>query len=183
MGQEYRFDDDRVWSEATKIANAAVAKVQEQIRARCREIGIPDRFAPSISLGWHHRGYGNSLKERRDELRKMAQTAVEAQEQKAKTQIELSCLNAQEKLALAGLTSDAARGFIEALPSITDLMPRLSFAEVAGESQPPVAERLLSSNALRQQRFRERRAAALHNVTEPLQVADVTRRNGGEGAP
>ena len=67
--------------------------------------------------------------------------------------------------------------------AIDNLMPLLSFAEVAGESQPPVAERLLSSNALRQQRFRERRAAALHNATEPLRVADVTGSNGGEGAP
>ena len=181
MGQEYRFDDDLVWSEATKIADAAVSKAQEQIRARCREIGIPDRFAPSISLKWHHRGYGNSLKERRDELRKMAVTAIEAQEQKAKTQIELSCLEAQTKLAISGLTSEAALGFVEALPSVNDLMPRLSFAEVAGESQPPVAERLLSSNALRQQRHRERqKAQALRGVTEPLQVVDVTGSNGGE---
>jgi hypothetical protein len=107
---------------------------------------------------------------------------VEAQEQKAKTQIELSCLDAQTKLAVSGLTSEAALGFVEALPSVEDLMPRLSFAEVAGESQPPVAERLLSSNALRQQRFRERQAA-LRDVTEPLQVADVTGGNGGRGEP
>ena len=175
MGQEYSFDQDAVWHEATKIANAAVAKAQEQIKARCREIGIPDQFAPSISLEWRHRGYGNSVKNRREELRKMAQTAIEAQEQKAKVQIELSCLDAQTKLATAGLTSDAARGFIEALPSIGDLMPRLSFAEIAGEAQPPVAERLLNSNALRQQRHRERQKA-LRNATEPLQVAE---RNGG----
>jgi hypothetical protein len=174
MGQEYSFDDDHVWAEAAKIANAAVSKTQEQIKARCREIGIPDRFAPSISLAWHHRGYGNLIKERRDELRKMAQTAVAAQEQKAKTQIELSCLDAQTKLAISGLT-DMARGFIESLPSIEELMPRLSFAEVAGESKPPVAERLVSSNALRQQRHRERQKA-LRNATEPLQVAE---RNGG----
>jgi hypothetical protein len=182
MGQQYSFDDDRVWSEATKIADAAVAKAKEQMKARCREIGIPDRFAPSLSLEWHHRGYGNLLKSRRDELRKMAVTAVEAQEQKAKTQIEFSCLDAQTKLAVSGLTSEAALGFVGALPSVEDLMPRLSFAEVAGESQPPVAERLLSSNALRHQRFRERRAA-LHSVTEPLQVADVTGSNGGGSEP
>jgi hypothetical protein len=178
MGQEYSFDQDAVWHEATKIANAAVAKAQEQIKARCREIGIPDRFAPSISLEWRHRGYGNSVKNRREELRKMAQTAIEAQEQKAKVQIELSCLDAQTKLATAGLTSDAASEFIEALPAIGDLMPRLSFAEVAGESQPPVAERLLNSNALRQQRHRERQKV-LRNATEPLQL---TERNGGERA-
>lgn len=115
-------------------------------------------------------------------MRKMAVTAIETQEQKAQTQIELSCLEAQEKLAVAGLTSDAALGFIEALPSIVDLMPRLSFAEVAGESQPPIAERLLSSNALRQQRHRERQKA-LHNATEPLRAADVTDSNGGALSP
>jgi hypothetical protein len=176
MGQQYSFDDDRVWSEATKIADAAVAKAKEQIKARCREIGIPDRFAPSLSLEWHHRGYGNLLKSRRDELRKMAVTAIAAQEQKAKVQIELSCLEAQTTLAVSGLTSDAARGFIETLPAIETLMPLLSFAEVAGESKPPVAERLLSSNALRQQRHRERQKA-LRNVIEPLRV---TERNGGD---
>jgi hypothetical protein len=176
MGQQYSFNQDEVWAEAAKIADAAVAKAQEQIRARCRQIGIPDRFAPKINVHWYSRGE-NAVKERRDELRKMAVTAIEAQEQKAKTQIELSCLEAQTNLAGSGLASEAARGFIEALPSISDLMPRLSFAEVAGESQPPVAERLLSSNALRQQRHRERQRA-LRNATEPLQVAD---RNGGGG--
>jgi hypothetical protein len=180
MGQEYSFNQDAVWSEATKIARTAVSKAQEQVKVRCRELGIPDRFAPSLSFSWNWRGPDGLVKERRDELRKMAVTAIEAQEQKAKTQIEL--FDAQTKLAVSGLTSEAALGFVEALPSVEDLMPRLSFAEVAGESQPPVAERLLSSNALRQARFRERRAAALHNVTEPLQVADVTGSNDGGAA-
>ena len=151
MGQEFRFDQDEVWAEASRLAGTAVSKAQEQIKARCREIGIPDRFAPRLSLNWCNRGYGNLLKERRDELRKMAVTAAEAQEQKAIVQIELSSVDAQTKLAVSGLTTDAAHGFVEALPSIDDLMPKLSFAEVAGEAQPPVAERLLSSNALRQQ--------------------------------
>ena len=177
MGQRYSFSQDNVWAEATKIAEAALAKAQEQIRARRREIGVPDRFAPTINVHWYSRGE-NAVAERRVELRKMAVTAIAAQEQKAKTQIELSSLEAQQKLALDGLTSDAALGFVEALPSIDDLMPRLSFAEIAGESQPPVAERLLSSNALRQQRHRERQKA-LRNATEPLQV---TERNGGERA-
>jgi len=79
----------------------------------------------------------------------MAQTAIAAKEQKAIVGIELSCLDAQEKIAVAGLTSDAARGFIEALPSITDLMPRLSYAEVLAKPAP-AAEQLISSNALRQ---------------------------------
>jgi hypothetical protein len=177
MGQEYRFDQDEVWDAAVKAVAPAVAKAQEQVKARCRELGIPDRFAPSVGLKWAQRGYDNILEKRKNELRKMATTAIAAQERKAKTQIGLSCLDAQTQLAVSGLTSDAARGFVEALPLIDDLMPRLSFAEVAGEASPPVAEQLLSSNALRQQRHRERQKA-LRNATEPLQVAD---RNGSGG--
>jgi hypothetical protein len=124
MGQEFSFDQDEVWAEAARLAKAVVDKAGEQIKARCREIGIPDRFAPRLGLSWRNRGYDNLIEDRRKELRRMAQTAIDAQEQKAKVQIELSCLEAQAKLAAAGLTSDAARGFIEALPSIVDLMPR-----------------------------------------------------------
>jgi hypothetical protein len=89
MGQKYSFDQDAVWKDAEKIAEAAISKANEHVKARCREIGIPDRFAPSVSFSWHWRGRDNILKERRDELRKMAVTAIEAQEQKAKTQIAL----------------------------------------------------------------------------------------------
>lgn len=168
MGQEYSFDQDEVWDNAMKMADAAAAKAQAQVAARCRELGIPDRFAPSVGCHWRVRGYDNMVKKRKDELRKMAQTQIEAQERKARTQIEMSCLDAQTKLAISGLTSEAARGFVDKLPAITDLMPLLSFASVAGESEAPVAERLVTSNALRQRRHRER--TALRSVTEALQA-------------
>jgi hypothetical protein len=99
----------------------------------------------------------------------MAKTRIEAIEAKAVTEIELSCLDAQTKIAVAGLTSDAARLFIEKLPGVEMLMQRLSFAAVAGEAEPPVAEQLVSSNALRQRRFRERQAALGRNGPEALQ--------------
>jgi hypothetical protein len=89
MGQTFSFDQDEVWAKSTKIATAAVAKAQEQIKSRCREIGIPDRFAPSLAIGWQSRNSSVAVKERRDELRKMAVNAIEAQEQKAQVQIEL----------------------------------------------------------------------------------------------
>jgi hypothetical protein len=117
MGQEYSFDQDEVWAEAARLTKAVVDKAQEQIKARCREIGIPDRFAPGLELGWRNRGYENLIAKRCTELGRMAQTQIAAQEQKAIVQIELSCLDAQTNLATAGLTSDAARGFIETLPA------------------------------------------------------------------
>jgi hypothetical protein len=158
MGQQYAFDQDETWKRATEVADSEVAKAQKQVAARCRELGIPDQFAPSLHLEWHARGYGNALDKRRAELRRMAQTQIEAIERKAITEIEVSCLEAQTHLALAGLTSEAARGFIGKLPGIETLMPKLSFAEIAGEAEPPIAEQLVTSNALRQRRYRERKA-------------------------
>jgi hypothetical protein len=159
MGSEFSFDDDAVWARAKEEAEAEIGRAKQRIAARCRELGIPDRFAPTLHLTWLHRGYDNALEKRRTELRRMARTKIEAIEQKAITEIEHSCLEAQTQLAVAGLSSENARTFVERLPGIEVLMPRLSFSEVAGEAEPPIAEQLLSSNALRQRRYRERQAA------------------------
>jgi hypothetical protein len=179
MGQEYSFDRDEVWEKATAAANREVEKVQKQVAARCRELGIPSQFAPSLNLCWQHRGYGNAVEKRRAELRRMAATRVEAIEQEAIVEIELSCLEAQTQLAVAGLASDQARQFIEKLPSIETLMPRLAFAELAGEADPPVAEQLISPNALRQQRYRDRQRA-LRDGNGALRNASA---DGGASAP
>ncbi|CAN7550512.1 hypothetical protein [Pararhizobium sp. LjRoot238] len=159
MAAEYRFDDDAVWATATKAASAEVAKAQERVEARCRELGIPKQFAPSLSLGWRHRGYGNALAERRAELRRVAQAQVAALEQKAIVMIEQASVEMQTEIAVAGLTSETARGFVERLPTVESLMPALSYSEVAGDSEPPIVEQILTPNALRQRRFRERQQA------------------------
>jgi hypothetical protein len=159
MGLEYSFDQDEIWAKAAEAAQREVKKAQSQVAARCRELGIPDRFAPSLSLDWRHRGYDNLLDRRKAELRRMAQTQITAIETRAIVEIETSCLDAQTKLAVAGCTSDAAKAFIDNLPSVERLMQPLSFAEIAGEADPPVAEQLITPNALRQRRFRERQKA------------------------
>jgi hypothetical protein len=172
MGQQYSFDQDEVWDEAKKLAHIEVSKAQDRVAARCRELGIPDRFAPSLSLRWHNTGYDNLIDSRKAELRRMAQTHIEAIEAKARVEIEMSCLQAQTDIATAGLTSDAALGFIGRLPTIEVLMPALAFAQIAGEADPPLAEQLVSAmtNAERQRRWRERHRNALA----------VTRRNADD---
>jgi hypothetical protein len=179
LGAEYSFDDDDVWREATQTAEQEIEKANSRIARRCAELGIPRRFAPSIRTQWFDRGE-NAVKGRRAELRKMAQSRIEAVERKAIVDIEQSCLEAQTQLAISGLTSDAARRFIEQLPSVEKLMPALSFGEVAGEADPPVAEQLVTSNALRQRRYRERQA--LRNAPEALRdESGVTHNEGDEG--
>jgi hypothetical protein len=124
---------------------------------RFRASGLTDDF---VALG-------SLMAKRRSELRRMAQTQIEAIEKKAITEIEMSCLEAQTKLAVSGLTSECARGFFDTLPGVEALMPRLSYDEVAGESDPPIAEQLVTPNALRQRRYRERQHA-LHNGQQAL---------------
>jgi hypothetical protein len=181
MGSVFGFDDDAIWREACNAAEAEVARANQRIAARCRELGIPTRFAPTLHMYWSPRGAENSVKERRTELRRMAETKIESIERKAVTAIEQSCLEAQTKLALAGVTSEAAGAFINTLPKIETLMPQFSFAEIAGEADPPVAEQLVSPNALRQRRYRQRQA--LRRNGEALHLPDddaSTDSNGGD---
>ena len=164
MAAEYRFDDDEVWAAAAKAAEAEVQKAQQRVEARCRDMGIPKQFAPSLALSWRHRGYGNSLKERRSELRRVALTQIEVLEQQAMLKIEQASVEAQTQIAVAGLSSEAARQFAANLPSVETLMPALSYAELSSETEPPIVEQLITPNALRQRRFRERQQA-LRNAT------------------
>jgi hypothetical protein len=130
-----------------------------RIAERCRGLGIPKDFAPDLSLTWRHRGYGNAVKERREELRRAAKAQIESLEQRAIVEIEKASVEAQTEIALAGLTSQAARRFVAQLPTVESLMPALSYQELSGETDPPIVEQLISPNALRQRRYRERQKA------------------------
>jgi hypothetical protein len=163
MGAIYRSSDDPIWSEVVSAATREIEKAQKQIAARCHELGIPKQFAPSLRADWQHRGWDNSVEKRRNELRTIAKRQIEALERRAMVEIETASVEAQTQLAVAGLTSAAALAFVEKLPTIESLMPALSFQELAQTADPPIVEQLISPNAIRQRRFRERQAA-LHNA-------------------
>jgi len=165
LASEFSFDDDQVWAEAAKAAQGEVDKAQRRVAARCRDLGIPEKFAPSLNLTWRNRGWDNALKERRDELRRVAKSRIDALEKDALLCIEQASVEAQTELAIAGLTSEAARDFFTKLPTVESLMPALSYEEIAGEADPPVIEQLVSPNALRQRRFREKQKALRNTQT------------------
>ncbi len=181
IAAQYSFDDDAVWAAAKKAAQAEVAKAQKRVAAQCQELGIPARFAPSLQLGWVHRGYDNLIAKRRNELRRVAESRVAALEQEAVVQIELASVEAETEITIAGLTSETARAFVERLPTVESLMPALSYDELAGEADPPVVEQLVSPNAQRQRRFRERQALRNADVTPKPALPNATDdADGGE---
>ncbi len=177
LGTIYTFDQDEVWQEAEGAAKQETDKANARIAERCRQLGIPKRFAPSINTYWVGRRE-NAVAERRAELRKMATTRIEAIEQETIVKIEMASVNAQTEIVTNGLSSEAARNFLDRLPSIETLMPKFAIAEIAGEADPPVAEQLVSPNTLRQRRFRERH----RNVTGPLRNAIPAPKDDEEAA-
>jgi hypothetical protein len=145
----YSYDQDEIWKQATEAAGKAVAKAKAQIAARCKELGIPARFAPTVEWGWRGRGE-NAVAERCGELRAVAKTRIAVIETAAFVKIEMSCLDAQTQVIANGLSSEAARSFFEAMPNVEALMPPLEFPAIEAMLQSRLANRKHSiSHALR----------------------------------
>lgn len=69
-------------------------------------------------------------KDRRAELRKVAETRIEALEQKARAEIERRSVEFQAQLLGGVLETDPARALLEAMPKAADLMPTVDAAEL-----------------------------------------------------
>jgi hypothetical protein len=127
LAAEYSFDQDDTWREAKKQADATVVEAQAIIAERCRELGIPARFAPGLNCYWHGRGE-NGSKDRRNELRKVATTRIAAIEKAAIAEIERQGAEIQTRLLAIGMSEEAA-GLLESMPSAAELMPALAVSE------------------------------------------------------
>ena len=125
----YTFDQDEVWQKATHEAQRVVQESQETIAKRCKELGIPASFAPSISASWQGRGE-NMLASRRAELRRVAQTSIAAMTKAAITKIEKQALDLRTQVVGMGLLSADAKLFLESLAPIEENMRALDFAEI-----------------------------------------------------
>jgi hypothetical protein len=125
----YHWDDDAVWAEANAAAEKAVKDARAVIAERCRNLGIPQEFAPTIGFAWYGRGE-NAVGQRRTELRRSAKARVDAMEAAAKTEIERASVDAQTQLLAGGLTSEAAKEYLANLPSLEALMPHIDAKEL-----------------------------------------------------
>lgn len=125
----YSFDQDEIWEQAFKGAEKVVAEAEATIAKRCKELGIPKEFAPSVGMGWYERGQ-NAVASRRAELRRVAKAKIAVLEKEAIAKIERMSLDAQTEVIAHGLESEAARGFLERMPSLETLMPALNATEL-----------------------------------------------------
>lgn len=122
--------EDEAWKDVTTRAKQLVAEADAEIAKRCRELGIPEDLRPGLSLGWYGRGQ-NASKERRAELRRVAQSRIAAMEKQARSEIERSSVEVQTQLLAGGLETDEARAFLESMPTAQALMPPLNATDLS----------------------------------------------------
>jgi len=129
MATVYTFDQDEVWKKATEEAHRVVSDSQKTIAKRCKELGIPASFAPSISASWQGRGE-NMLAARRNELRRVARASIDAMTKAAITKIEKQALDLRTQVVGMGLLSPDAKLFLESLAPVEESMRALDFGEI-----------------------------------------------------
>jgi hypothetical protein len=135
--------EDEAWADITATVDKQIAAADAAIAAICQQRGITEEFRPSV--GWYFRGRGeNSLKDRRVELRKVAQTQVGARVAEAKVEIDRQAALQLTQITQAGLTSEEARAFISSMPKPEQLLPPLGTLELHSGKlvalEAPVAE-------------------------------------------
>lgn len=118
---------DEAWRDITERANSLITDANTELAARCAEVGIPEQFRPRLSASWHGRA---TDRERRAELRRLARVRLDASAKAAKVEIDRATADLLTTLAAGGLASVEAQSFLDSMPSITELMPRLDVPQL-----------------------------------------------------
>jgi hypothetical protein len=121
--------DHEAWKTSRKTVEERVKAPDDELAKRCAELGIPERFRPSIDWHWSGRGE-NGIADRRTELGRVAQTRIDERVKRAKVEIERRSVDLQTELAADGLETEQAKTFLASMPTIEELMPTLIFKEL-----------------------------------------------------
>jgi hypothetical protein len=132
LAAEYSFDD-AAWATITADAAQQVAEADAKIAERCRQMGVPENFRPSLHVSWYGRGE-NACRARRTELRAVARTEIAARGKQAKVEIDRHTAGLLTQLAEGALGTVEAQAFLAAMPSIEALMPALELAEAEAKA-------------------------------------------------
>jgi hypothetical protein len=115
---------DEHWAELTREADEKIKQLDGELAKRCEALGIPARFRPELDVCWYSRGE-NAAKERRAELRRVAESRLEAQALRAKADIDRREVDLITQIVQEGLDSEHAKAFLETMPTVSELMPEL----------------------------------------------------------
>jgi len=136
IAAQYSYDQHDVWKAAVTAADAVVKEADQQIPQRFLKLGIPTEFRPSLHLSPYGRGE-NAASDRRTELRRVAYARIDSLEADAKAQITRASVLAQVQLIADALESEAAKKWLESLPTAEMLMPTLALVDIEQQAGPP----------------------------------------------
>lgn len=170
LASAYAAEDER-FADVTRFAQQVLARANQEIQRRCEEMAIPERFRPGLELSWRGRGE-NATAERRAELRRVGQAQADADQKQALTRIEAASVDAQTELLRDGLTTSAARQWLDSLPTADQLLPALEVSSLLAalpghQSDEPLSERY---NRWDKREWRLDRAA-LNELLDPSRPA------------
>lgn len=120
---------DEAWAEVVHEAEAKVGEVNAHIAEVCRQRNIPVEFAPSLSAYFAGRGQNDDIS-RRVELRKLAERKIDAAAKSAKLEIDRADGQVQVELLTCALSTEAARVFLDQIPTPEQLMPAIQLGEL-----------------------------------------------------
>jgi hypothetical protein len=131
----YHWDQEDTWGQLTSEVRTEITKANKKLSDRCNELGIPKAFQPSIAWYWSGRGE-NASKERRAELRKLAQAQAEQAECRAVAEIEAASASIQARMVSQALTDSAAKALLAEMPTLEQLMPSLDIRQIEAQPAP-----------------------------------------------
>ena len=120
---------DEMWDGAMEIAEQAIRDAKAEIARVCHERGIPKDFRPALRVQWLSRGR-NLEPARRAELRKLAIARIDEAGKDAKLAIDAMEADTLTDLYAGGLSSEAAREFLEQMPDPRTLMAPFDLDEL-----------------------------------------------------
>jgi hypothetical protein len=169
---------DELWAQAIATAEQAARDANELIFARCAELGVPKKYAPTVSTYFLRRSPDFVDPARRAELRKLAQTKLKGLTATAKTMIDQKALDAETALIAGGLKSAEARAFLESIPTAEQLMPALTLDDIGVKHwQPPdgaAAQLVTPSTTADRKRRQIRRAIEANPDASNRRIAELT---------
>lgn len=153
LGSTYKYDEAQ-WAEVTAKAVEVCKEADRVVAMKCREMGIPDSFRPSIGASWHERGE-TAVAARRAELRRMGTTKIEAAAQNAKLKLDQKEAEMLTQLATGGLESAEAKAFLKQIPSLEELVPEVAIPamKVAELAAPFTPEAEVAGDADRDENY------------------------------
>jgi hypothetical protein len=132
LEKTYSLDEDNSHlGQLYKLANSAIAKVNEEIARLAEELGMHLQFGPSLAIDYGD--WPQCLRHCSDNEWQKAKHKIRRLETEAAAQIERTSMDTLIRLMDEHLAPDEATALVQAIPAAAELVPELKREDLKGE--------------------------------------------------